>query len=364
MNVSYSPFCIAIWWRSPAMRQRQWYKFRAFLGGGSWYYEVLFISIALLLQLNFRVLMPRNPTSRRNAFTLVELLVVIAIIGILIGMLLPAVQMVRAAARRSACQNNCKQIGLAILNYESGNMKFPPGQFWTAPEGDSNRLDYAWSSLILPYIEANNVYDGIDFKQPYTAASNVAAAASTVPGYLCPSTSERDGDRQGDLIISADGVELACIDYMGLAGPSSGEENPATGEDYERQQGILTGTKGLENFATLLVPPAVKFAMITDGSSNTMMVTECTGRGTEAEDDDPNGAWVSGKNITHLQGKVNGKKAKSSWNDELIYSEHTGGANALFCDGSVHFLSSDVSKKSLLARASRSGDEPSFEYID
>ena len=311
--------------------------------------------------------MPLKSTIRRRAFTLVELLVVIAIIGILVAMLLPAVQMVRAAARRSACQNNLKQVGLAIMNHESGHGKFPPGQFWTAPEGDSDRLDYAWSSQILPYIEANNVYDGLDFSAPYTAAQNELAAAEIIPGYLCPSTADRDGDRQGDVIINAGGVEgrnLGCIDYLGLSGPSSGEENPATGEDYDRQQGILTGIKGLENAATLLVPPAVTFALITDGSSNTMMVSECTGRGTEAEDDDPNGAWISGKNITHLQGKVNNKKAKSSWNDELIYSEHTGGANALYCDGSVHFLSADLSKNSLMARCSRNGNEPGTEYDD
>ena len=314
--------------------------------------------------------MLRNSTAatrQRNAFTLVELLVVIAIIGILVAMLLPAVQMVRSAARRSTCQNNCKQIGLAILNYESANAKFPPGQFWTAPDGDASRLDYSWSSQILAYIEANNIYEGIDFSLPYTDATNIASAAATVPGFLCPSTAERDGDRQGDVIVNfggTSGTNLGCIDYMGLSGPSSSEKNPATGEDYARQQGVLTGTKGLDNAATLLVPPAVTFALITDGSSNTMMVTECTGRGTEAEDDDPNGAWISGKNITHLQGKVNGKKAKSSWNDELIYSEHSGGANALFCDGSVHFLSSDDSKKSLLARCSRNGGEPGFDYTD
>ena len=95
-----------------------------------------------------------------------------------------------------------------------------------------------------------------------------------------------------------------------------------------------------------------------------MMVAECTGRGTEAEDDDPNGAWVSGKNITHVQGKVNGKKAKTSWNDELIFSEHPGGANALYCDGSVHFLSDNTSKKELLARSSRDGNEPGFNLVD
>ena len=291
----------------------------------------------------------------------------IAIIGILIGMLLPAVQMVREAARRTTCQNNCKQIGLAILNYESAHQKFPPGQFWTAPVNASNRLDYSWSSQILPYIEANNIYDGIDFSQPYLNAENVSFAGEVIPGYLCPSTAERDSDRQGDVIVNlgdSSGVELGCIDYMGLAGPSSDEENPFTGEDYERQHGILTGTKGLPNFDTLLIPTPVTFGLITDGSSNTMMVAECTGRGTEAEDDDPNGAWVSGKNITHVQGKVNGKKAKTSWNDELIFSEHAGGANGLFCDGSVHFLSADTSKKELLARTSRDGNEPGFDLVD
>ena len=311
--------------------------------------------------------MPLNPTSRRRAFTLVELLVVIAIIGILIAMLLPAVQMVRAAARRSACQNNCKQIGLAILNHESAQGKFPPGQIWTAPEGSSTRLDYAWSSQILPYIEANNIYDGIDFSIPYTAPQNEISAAGVIPGYLCPSTSERDGDRQGDVIVNfgdVAGRNLGCIDYLGLSGPSSDEENPVSGEKYDRQQGILTGIKGLDNADTLLVPPAVTFAMITDGSSNTMMMSECTGRGTESSDDDPNGAWISGKNITHLDGKVNNKKAKTSWNDERIYSEHTGGSNALYCDGSVHFLSSDLTKSSLLVRCSRNGHEPGDEYPD
>ena len=161
--------------------------------------------------------------TRARAFTLVELLVVIAIIGILIGMLLPAVQMVRGAARRAACQNNIRQIGVAVLNYESAHSQFPAGQWWTAVDGDPNRLDYSWLSSILPHIEANNIFDAMDFDQPYLAATNLPSVAEIVPSFLCPSTAARDGDRQEDLILNAGGIsgaDLGCCDYMGLAGPS------------------------------------------------------------------------------------------------------------------------------------------------
>jgi prepilin-type N-terminal cleavage/methylation domain-containing protein/prepilin-type processing-associated H-X9-DG protein len=302
----------------------------------------------------------RNMTKSRKGFTLVELLVVIAIIGILIGLLLPAVQMVRAAARRTQCQNNLKQIGLAILNYESAHMRFPPGQFWTAPVGDASRLDYGWLSQILPQIEANNIYNGLNFNKPYLDPENFESVSEIIPAYLCPSTARRDGAREGgDQILDFEGytgLNLGCSDYMGVAGASSSTENPVTGDDYDRQNGILVGTKGLVNEDTLLMPPAVRFSLITDGSSHTMMVTECTGRGTQ-DDGDPNGAWISGKNIAHIEGRVNKKKPKKSWDDELVFSEHNGGANALYVDGSVHFINDTISERALLAKSSRSGGE-------
>jgi len=304
--------------------------------------------------------------NKRSAFTLVELLVVIAIIGILIGMLLPAVQMVRAAARRTACQNNLKQIGLAIHNYESGQMKFPAGQFWTAPEdsGDPDRLDYGWMASILPQIEANNIYQQINFDLPYRDPSNLQAIAEVIPAYLCPSTSQTDGIREGSVIIELDdivGLNLGCSDYMGISGPSDEEENPTTGSNYAPQQGILIGIKGLRNALRITQPPAVTFGKISDGSSNTMMVSECTGRGTE-KDDDPNGAWVSGKNISSLEKGINTESAKKSQNDELIFSEHSGGANTVLADGSVHFLTDDITEENLLALASRNGGEVNVEF--
>jgi prepilin-type N-terminal cleavage/methylation domain-containing protein len=97
----------------------------------------------------------------RNAFTLVELLVVIAIIGILIGMLLPAVQQVREAARRTDCGNKIRQLGLAIMNYESAHKALPPG--WTAndPLDAASAPGWGWSAQILPFVEAGNVYSSV-----------------------------------------------------------------------------------------------------------------------------------------------------------------------------------------------------------
>ena len=98
----------------------------------------------------------------RRGFTLVELLVVIAIIGILIGMLLPAVQMVREAARRTQCANNCRQMGLAVLNYESANMVFPPGWATGTINDPLDEPGWGWAVPALPFMEQGNVFDQID----------------------------------------------------------------------------------------------------------------------------------------------------------------------------------------------------------
>ena len=151
---------------------------------------------------------------RATAFTLVELLVVMAIIGTLLAILVPAVNAVRAGARLTQCQNNLRQVGLAIHNFESAQQKFPPGQTWTAKRTKPGAIDYAWSALVLPYLEESSVFDQLDLSKSYLHASNLGAAAQVVPIYLCPSTSFRQEERIENQIQSA--VTRGCIDYLGM----------------------------------------------------------------------------------------------------------------------------------------------------
>ena len=126
-----------------------------------------------------------KPLNQRPAFTLVELLVVIAIIGILIAMLLPAVQAVREAARQTECQNNLKQLALAALNFESAQMAFPPG----VVDDDDNlqeALHTGWAFL-LPYMEQNNVADQYDMTVCWKTPANLPLAQLTIPTLNCPS---------------------------------------------------------------------------------------------------------------------------------------------------------------------------------
>ncbi len=135
---------------------------------------------------------------RHTAFTLVELLVVIGIIGILIGMLIPAVQAVRAAARKTACMNQLRQMGLANLNYESSFMNFPPG----ITDDDTNHQDALHSGFVflLPYIDQNNIYNQIDLTQPWTAPANRFLRDVSVALFQCPETQssvQQDGGVPG-----------------------------------------------------------------------------------------------------------------------------------------------------------------------
>lgn len=308
------------------------------------------------------------PTERRLGFTLVELLVVIAIIGILIALLIPAVQMVRESARRSQCQNNLRQVGIGINNFVSAHGKFPPGKKWSGPRNRPGTFDIAWSAILLPQIEQEAVADTMNLRAPFTDPGNMEASKTIIPIYLCPSTSQTEEHRSPEhRLINLGGIPgegLACIDYLGISGPDGGEKNPTTGIEYGRQRGVLIGTKGLPEEDTIIEPPAITPARITDGLTQTFCVAECTGRGVDMKDgviDNLHGAWASGANVSHVDRGVNEDPPPDCWYDERVFSEHNGGAHVVMCDASIRFLSDDISKKVLRSLASRDGGESIYE---
>ncbi len=302
---------------------------------------------------------PRSP-----GFTLVELLVVIAIIGVLVALLIPAVQAARESARRSQCQNNFKQLGIGLNSYESAHKKYPAGQRWSGPRALPDSYAIAWSVSILPNIEQHAVYDNFNPKFNFVHPNNIQAASTLIPTYLCPSTSRVEEHRSetGHLqnLGGVPGEGLACLDYLGISGPDGQSKHPDTKELYGRQRGILIGTKGLVKGSTLQDPPPVKPAHVTDGLSQTAWITECTGRGADMKGgviDALHGAWASGNNVTHITDEVNDKEPPKVWYAEMIFSEHWGGANFCMCDGSVPFITEDVDKKVIRSLCSRNGDE-------
>src|SRR5262249_32882945 len=167
----------------------------------------------------------------RSGFTLVELLVVIAIIGILIALLLPAIQAAREASRRTQCANNLRQIGLALQGHVVANKAFPPGM----KEGCYQCGPWAWSAFILPYMDARSVYDRLVVQNRPTYAPNAngnrnGPAQVVLPVYLCPSTGHIADSRGDDFRINDfnhngtwdAGEGLGASDYGGIQGPSQG----------------------------------------------------------------------------------------------------------------------------------------------
>lgn len=259
---------------------------------------------------------PSQSAGTPGGFTLVELLVVIAIIGILIALLLPAVQAAREAARRASCLNNLRQMGIGLQNYHDALGSFPPGgiepRSFTRPEG----RQFAWSMLLLPYIEQGNVYERIDTGLPFDAPANAEAAAVILDVYLCPSTTQRKELRDG----------RGPCDYGGIYG--------------ERITSPNNPPKGM-----MLYDRALSVADVSDGTSNTLIISEDSG----FED----GQWINGRNIFDQAFAIN--QAPAFEND--IRSEHPGGANGLLTDGSARFLKESMELKVLAALCTRAGGE-------
>jgi prepilin-type N-terminal cleavage/methylation domain-containing protein/prepilin-type processing-associated H-X9-DG protein len=346
---------------------------------------------------NFLMYTPQRP--KRIAFTLVELLVVIAIIGILVALLLPAVQAARESARRMSCGNNLKNIGLACLNYESARGTLPPGGL--NAEGDS-QSGLGWPVWILPYCEGTTVTEeALDvYKTSGDAYSGSMDALNRLimPMYLCPS--DPDIKNQQEKYGNADRRQM---NYCGVAGSYYSR----TGECTRTKQSNLYCVESTDptfqqnNFDGLLIQGwPVKLRQVTDGLSNTVMLGErwyavrawMIGSYWRGSTDPPRGRGVSGppdgpqptaalfamKNITATVplnhdlniscyvGHVNATDRPSvpdtsaktiSVNDLPFGSFHPGGVNFCYGDGSVKFLTDDLDLDVYVALASRNGEE-------
>ncbi len=300
-----------------------------------------------------------HASSRRRGFTLIELLVVIAIIGILIALLLPAVQAAREAARRMQCTNNLKQIGLALHNYHDTNKCFPPGSFWF---GTDYAL-YRGSILIrlLPFLEQQPLYNQFDFKN----TSGVTVDSQTLPGstqliqynippvYVCPSDNSQR-------IVN----NRATHCYAASIGPTTHGNNSACScsewtswNQYAPSPwGGVYGYGPDAKFAGpfFRYPVATRMTDCTDGLSSTIYFGEvrpqCSIHQSQGWATSNNGQGLTSTIVpinydSCSQAAAAGENCDKycNWSTELGFkSRHPGGANFCLGDGSVHFLSETI----------------------
>ena len=281
----------------------------------------------------------------RGGMTLVELLVVMAIIGVMVALLLPAVQAAREAARRTQCHNNLRQLGLAMTLHEEHARAFPIGcigcKFIAPPAGGPPALlrYLAWNVQVLPYLEESPLWQTIDQSIPSYKPANNPAAATIVDVFLCPSTVERTS-------LSAKPRALEGCSVHRLRGHlwrrgrrphgHRSECDAMAGRPMARRDALRRGGRAART--------------ITDGLSKTACIAETVlRRQTESE-------WINGNNLFAQEASTPINQASGLGND--IGSPHPGGASLVFCDNHVEFLAETIEQPVLNALLTKAGGEP------
>jgi len=297
-----------------------------------------------------------------RGFTLIELLVVIAIIAVLIALLLPAVQQAREAARRSQCKNNLKQIGLALHNYHDVYNALPPGYVLTPGVADKEG-HWAWSAMILPYVELGTVYNAMNVGNTTVAAAmgdtNIRASIQKPQSmFRCPS----DANAPKTHTLAAYGINVGGTEY-GLPVANYIASNNIANIRAQRPTIPQDGRTG--GVGAFYENSSVKFRDITDGTSNTFLVGERTyqirgasqtGAGTLYAARDWSGKGPAHQGLSGAPWNQGGWKTiagstyspinnVSSWDSsgsQTYSSQHVGGVHFVFGDGSVRFISQNI----------------------
>ncbi|MEX0643323.1 MAG: DUF1559 domain-containing protein [Pirellulales bacterium] len=321
---------------------------------------------------------------RRRGFTLVELLVVIAIIGILVALLLPAIQAAREAARRTQCTNNMKQLGLAILNYESGRKQLPLAfsPNWTgdsymgqcpgtkAPVTAANGLrKHFVLSYILPYLEQQSVYDRIDFKRDWynnglSATKNTKnneATAVDIADFLCPSAPGRPNTYTTDY--------YALVDI---------NDDPGSGYcPILENTGLVKQKRSLDKLNGILQDTPTTLKKVSDGLSKTLMFFESAGRPfnfdrTKAQVGELPEIANAGKGVEYTEFQWADPSVYAVWGNSSacglstvmncdnytgIYSFHPGGAMMLYGDGSATVVNESIDLDTFVSLFTRGADD-------
>ncbi len=259
-----------------------------------------------------------------GGMSLVELLVVIAIISVLVALVLPAVQQSRESSRRAQCLDHLRQIGIALQSYHGALASFPTGCIERRIGANKTARQIGWGALLLPFLEQNELSNSLDLNTPFDSPRNAEFAATTLAIYLCPSV---------DRLAQQPATGRGPSDYGGIFGPRF------PGDSNNPPQGML------------VYDTPIRLSQVTDGTSNTLMVSE----------DSiylPAGEWISGMTVFDVSYAIN--TAPKLDND--IHSEHPRGANGLFVDGSVRFLSQSMTTDVLSAICTRGTGEPTSNY--
>jgi prepilin-type N-terminal cleavage/methylation domain-containing protein len=298
-------------------------------------------------------------------FTLVELLVVIAIIGVLMGLLLPAVQMAREAARRTQCMNNLRQQGLAILNYESARKAFPESR---PLDRAGNRM--SWAILVLDFVEQGNLANIYDKTIRWNTGTNVVAGRTQVPVFVCPSA----GSGPTRLPVSGTGTALDG----NVMGPNDYIVMHRLRHRFFSANGLTNPLGTADHDGVLVQNSKTQIGQILDGTSNTILFMEDAARPNwyvlgRAQGSilprpegfgwsDPDGGAGSMDGTDRLTGAINGGSGTGTCimscnNDSEPYSFHPGGMAVCNADGSTSFLDEEINASVFAAYLTPRGGE-------